>query len=147
MVGFLTVVHPCQCRLIFPFSFAVDADHDLLTCGDCQREFVLSDIVQFVQHKVNRCNCVKDKCSTFCDADDFDESDAISSVISNNHTSISAPIARKESECRNRTTQLQDEISDHRTDKQLTIDIAVNTDHHLENSNYAGECLTSFFFI
>ena len=27
-----------------------------MTCGDCQREFVLSDIVKFIQHKVSRCN-------------------------------------------------------------------------------------------
>ncbi|ELU08838.1 hypothetical protein CAPTEDRAFT_190907, partial [Capitella teleta] len=118
------------------YNSRVDADHDLLTCGDCQREFVLSDIVQFVQHKVNRCNCVKDKCSSFCD-DDFDEADAISAVISNNRaTSISAPIARKESEShRDRTPKSQDNISDH-TDKQLTIDIAVNTDHQ-EHINYS----------
>lgn len=29
---------------------------DILTCGSCQKTFALSDIVRFIQHKVNQCN-------------------------------------------------------------------------------------------
>ncbi|CAG0913423.1 unnamed protein product [Notodromas monacha] len=29
---------------------------DMLTCGVCSKEFVLEDIVKFIQHKVNSCN-------------------------------------------------------------------------------------------
>jgi len=29
---------------------------DLLTCGECQKEFLLGDINQFIVHKANRCN-------------------------------------------------------------------------------------------
>ena len=34
----------------------MEDDHDLLTCGKCQREFALYDINKFIQHKVSRCN-------------------------------------------------------------------------------------------
>lgn len=40
---------------------------DLLTCGVCQREFALSDIVKFIQHKVHSCN--KENCLLY-DGDD-----------------------------------------------------------------------------
>ena len=89
----------------------VEAEQDILTCGDCQREFILSDIVKFVQHKVNRCNCAKDKCQPFCEDREFedeeDNEDSLSTptvgasastpIISNKRPSISAPIALKES--------------------------------------------------
>ena len=41
--------------LDYSFSFAEDLE-DLLTCGVCQKEFLLSDILKFIQHKINRCN-------------------------------------------------------------------------------------------
>lgn len=48
----------------FPFSADTDATQssggtdqvDLLTCGQCQRVFLLSDICRFVQHKVAGCS-------------------------------------------------------------------------------------------
>ncbi|XP_077537161.1 BCL11 transcription factor chronophage isoform X4 [Haemaphysalis longicornis] len=47
---------------------------DFLTCGVCQKEFALSDIVRFIQHKVHSCN--KENCLLFDGAaandDDFD---------------------------------------------------------------------------
>ncbi|CAN8000392.1 unnamed protein product, partial [Ixodes hexagonus] len=55
---------------LFSFS-AVEPEHllqqDLLTCGVCQREFALSDIVKFIQHKVHSCN--KENCLLY-DGDD-----------------------------------------------------------------------------
>ena len=83
--------------------FAVETEQDILTCGDCQREFILGDIVKFVQHKVNRCNCNKEKCQSYDDHDfpDGEDNDDMSSaaltptVISNKRPSISAPIALK----------------------------------------------------
>ncbi|TMW48534.1 hypothetical protein DOY81_006385 [Sarcophaga bullata] len=35
---------------------ADSAAQDMLTCGTCQKVFVLSDIVKFIQHKVLQCN-------------------------------------------------------------------------------------------
>ena len=32
-----------------------------MTCGECQKEFLLCDIVEFLQHKVNRCNKENEK--------------------------------------------------------------------------------------
>ena len=87
------------------FSFpTVEPDHDLLTCVDCHKEFPLSDIVKFIEHKVSRCN--KENIQPFNseddhrrdnnnkEADDDDDSEAMS-VISSRRTSISAPIARR----------------------------------------------------
>ena len=74
----------------------VEHEQDYLTCGDCQREFLLSDIVKFIQHKVNRCN--KENVDPFED-NEFDneseENEAVSGVINARRTSISAPIARR----------------------------------------------------
>ncbi|KAH9375101.1 hypothetical protein HPB48_010361 [Haemaphysalis longicornis] len=59
--------------------FVVEPEHllqqqDFLTCGVCQKEFALSDIVRFIQHKVHSCN--KENCLLFDGAaandDDFD---------------------------------------------------------------------------
>lgn len=44
---------------MFFFSlFAAEAEllQDTLTCGSCQKVFVLSEIVKFIQHKVHSCN-------------------------------------------------------------------------------------------
>jgi len=35
---------------------SIEADKDFLTCGDCQKDFPLGDIVTFIQHKVHHCN-------------------------------------------------------------------------------------------
>ena len=84
---------------VFLCVFPVVAAQDIITCGDCQQEFALSDILHYVQHKVNRCN--KENEEPFeTRSEEYEEPDgdqqAISSaVISNRRTSISAPIARK----------------------------------------------------
>lgn len=41
--------------LLLDLSFTEELE-DLLTCGVCQKEFLLSDILKFIQHKINRCN-------------------------------------------------------------------------------------------
>ena len=70
----------------------VEPEQDVLTCGNCQKDFLLSEITKFIQHKVSRCN--KENVEPFDEiSGDFDES--ISSVISSRRTSISAPIANK----------------------------------------------------
>ncbi|XP_013771661.1 B-cell lymphoma/leukemia 11B-like [Limulus polyphemus] len=43
---------------------------DVLTCGVCQKDFVLSDIVKFIQHKVHSCN--KENCRYYGNGN-FDE--------------------------------------------------------------------------
>ena len=102
---------------------SVEPEQDLLTCGDCQREFALSDIVHFIQHKVSRCN--KENVQPAFDAchdEDEDGNDddhhepfgrniegdrggggsrsrsLLASIISSHRTSISAPINRKDPE-------------------------------------------------
>ena len=90
-----------------PFwPFPVEPEQDFLTCGDCQREFLLSDILKFIQHKVNRCN--KENVDPYAGdgefedgAEDQGQSAAVggntpgSGVINARRTSISAPIARR----------------------------------------------------
>jgi hypothetical protein len=73
----------------------VEPEQDVLTCGNCQKEFLLSEITKFIQHKVSRCN--KENVEPFDETgDDFDANDeSMSSVISSRRTSISAPIAHK----------------------------------------------------
>ena len=49
---------------LFFFFLLTDSDsteaettvQDILTCGSCQKQFALSDIVKFIQHKVVQCN-------------------------------------------------------------------------------------------
>lgn len=54
-------------------------DRDLLTCGGCRTEFLLSDIIQFICHKSSCCktsagNCAADR-STTTDDDDSDSNE------------------------------------------------------------------------
>ncbi|TEA23020.1 hypothetical protein DBR06_SOUSAS12510011, partial [Sousa chinensis] len=35
---------------------APEGDHDLLTCGQCQMNFPLGDILIFIEHKRKQCN-------------------------------------------------------------------------------------------
>ncbi|KAH6926042.1 hypothetical protein HPB50_013087 [Hyalomma asiaticum] len=64
--------------IILPLFVTVEPEHllqqqDFLTCGVCQKEFALSDIVRFIQHKVHSCN--KENCLLFDGSpgeDDFD---------------------------------------------------------------------------
>lgn len=66
---FLNLLSSCL-TIAFAFVFTADADPahstggtdqvDLLTCGQCQRSFPLSDICRFVQHKVAGCSGGKD---------------------------------------------------------------------------------------
>ncbi|KAK8777215.1 hypothetical protein V5799_029445 [Amblyomma americanum] len=66
---------------------------DFLTCGVCQKEFALSDIVRFIQHKVHSCN--KENCLLFDGAagdDDFDADRAdlpVGSAAANNSNNSS----------------------------------------------------------
>ena len=74
---------------------SVEPDQDFVTCGDCQREFLLSDFVKYIQHKVNRCN--KENVEPY-DGHDFEEDadpEATPSVITTQRTSISAPIQQE----------------------------------------------------
>ena len=82
--------------LSLPLSLSrtVEPEQDLLTCGNCQREFLLSEILKFIQHKVTRCN--KENVQPFDEhgGSDIDDNSQ-SAIISNRRTSISAPIAHK----------------------------------------------------
>ncbi|CAM1309855.1 Uncharacterised protein g5263 [Pycnogonum litorale] len=82
----------------------VDTLPDLLTCGVCQKNFNLSDILRFIQHKVNRCNkenylvqCRDDEDGGDDDDDDDDDDDCMDDVVQINskRPSISAPIISK----------------------------------------------------
>ncbi|GAB0088627.1 B-cell lymphoma/leukemia 11A [Sergentomyia squamirostris] len=73
---------------------------DILTCGSCQKTFALSDIVRFIQHKVNQCNkenygqCFQGGAPGERDGDDGRPL----SLVNTRRPSISAPIsARKPS--------------------------------------------------
>jgi hypothetical protein len=65
-------------NLTVPFPFvSADAEissghqQDVLTCGFCQKNFLLSDIVKFIQHKVLACN--KENYNYHCDPHDSDD--------------------------------------------------------------------------
>lgn len=84
---------------LMPCVVTVEPEQDFITCGDCQREFVLSDIVRFIQHKVNRCNKenVQPDFPNNTDYGHCDDDDDPVSVINSRRTSvsISAPIREK----------------------------------------------------
>ena len=94
-------------NFIYLFIFPAEPEQDFVTCGDCQREFNLCDIVKFIQHKVNRCN--KENVEPHENSDSFErdggEESRSSSHISNRRTSISAPIANRS------TPELRDKAS------------------------------------
>ncbi len=76
--------------------FVVEPEQDYLTCGDCQRDFLLSDILKFIQHKINRCN--KENVDPFDEnyfEDEEEQQESMSSVITSHRTSISAPITQR----------------------------------------------------
>ncbi|KAI5699724.1 hypothetical protein M8J75_007604 [Diaphorina citri] len=72
---------------------------DVLTCGFCQKNFLLSDIVKFIQHKVLACN--KENYNYHCDPHDSDDGGTGSpgsslplGVVNIRRPSISAPIKK-----------------------------------------------------
>ncbi len=107
------LLYHCSCALTnltqsLTFLLAAEPEQDFITCGDCQHEFKLCDIVKFIQHKVNGCN--KENVDPFNEhndsgapeppealaiAGDGPSSSSGSSLISNRRTSISAPIANR----------------------------------------------------
>lgn len=70
---------------------------DILTCGSCQKHFALSEIVRFIQHKIQQCNKENyGQCMTqgpLNDRDGGDDGRPLS--LSNRRPSISAPIANR----------------------------------------------------
>ena len=83
--------------MLFYFLFSAEQEQqDFITCGDCQHEFKLCDIVKFIQHKVNGCNKENvDPYENNDPADDSPEGTEAVSLIGNRRTSISAPIANR----------------------------------------------------
>jgi len=59
-------------------------EEDLLTCGDCLREFLLSDIVDFIHHKVLHCR--RARCAvTSAPTADNDRDDKDGNQVSQRH--------------------------------------------------------------
>lgn len=71
---------------------------DMLTCGVCQKPFMLADIVKFIQHKVLACNKENYSCgegNIIDSADSDDGSGGISlGVVNTRRPSISAPMKK-----------------------------------------------------
>lgn len=74
-----------------------DGHQDILTCGVCQKPFALSDIVRFIQHKVQTCNKENfAQCYINPERDrDNDDGSLPLSTINSRRPSISAPISSK----------------------------------------------------
>lgn len=47
--------HPLEPSLAHTLPPGLHADHDLLTCGQCQMTFPLGDILLFIEHKKKQC--------------------------------------------------------------------------------------------
>lgn len=108
----------------------MEPEQDYLTCGDCQKDFLLSDIVKFIQHKINRCN--KENVDPYedneYDEDEEDDQDSVvsNSVISARRTSISAPIAQRKASTPEHETGLK-EASELRRPRPVCVDASANT--------------------
>ncbi|XP_060531916.1 B-cell lymphoma/leukemia 11A isoform X2 [Cylas formicarius] len=74
-----------------------DSHQDILTCGICQKSFALSDIVRFIQHKIQTCNKENfGQCFNNVERDrDNDDANLPLSTINSRRPSISAPITSK----------------------------------------------------
>ncbi|KAG5872806.1 hypothetical protein JTB14_038181 [Gonioctena quinquepunctata] len=74
-----------------------DQHQDILTCGVCEKSFVLSDIVRFIQHKVSSCNKENfGQCYSNNDRErENDDGNLPLSTINTRRPSISAPISSK----------------------------------------------------
>ncbi|CAL1270276.1 unnamed protein product [Larinioides sclopetarius] len=74
---------------------------DTLTCGSCQKVFVLSEIVKFIQHKVHSCNkennfiILEDGGQPDFDSDDKEDPPGPLIAASKGPPSISAPICNR----------------------------------------------------
>lgn len=91
-----------KCNVV-SLSVSADADmpgqhQDILTCGVCQKPFMLADIVKFIQHKVLACNKENYSCgeeNIIDSADSDDGSGGISlGVVNTRRPSISAPMKK-----------------------------------------------------
>lgn len=51
----LLPLHPLDPGLAHALPPGLHADHDLLTCGQCQMTFPLGDILLFIEHKKKQC--------------------------------------------------------------------------------------------
>ncbi|XP_076314006.1 BCL11 transcription factor A-like isoform X2 [Tachypleus tridentatus] len=69
---------------------------DVLTCGVCQKDFALSDIVKFIHHKVHSCN--KENCVYYGDEDFEKRSEGNSDIFRSRRSSVSATLCKKDSE-------------------------------------------------
>ena len=102
----------------FLFSVEPEPEPDHLTCGECQQDFQLGDIVHFIQHKVLRCETEKvasDSCVNPEDDQSPDQEGLPSeskAVICSHRTSISAPISqrRQTSELRDKSKSQSSEV-------------------------------------
>ncbi|XP_013773270.1 B-cell lymphoma/leukemia 11A-like [Limulus polyphemus] len=76
---------------------------DILTCGVCQKDFALSDILKFIQHKVRSCN--KENCLLYDERNDIsgEENEEDTTAMPTRRSSISAPISKGNS---NRSTPI-----------------------------------------
>ncbi|XP_030759019.1 B-cell lymphoma/leukemia 11B isoform X3 [Sitophilus oryzae] len=74
-----------------------DSHQDILTCGICQKHFALSDIVRFIQHKIQTCNKENfGQCYINPERErDNDDGSLPLSSINSRRPSISAPISSK----------------------------------------------------
>ncbi|CAH1124184.1 unnamed protein product [Ceutorhynchus assimilis] len=74
-----------------------DPHQDILTCGVCQKPFALSDIVRFIQHKIQTCNKENfGQCYVNPDRErDNDDGSLPLGTINTRRPSISAPISSK----------------------------------------------------
>ncbi|KAL1489598.1 hypothetical protein ABEB36_013547 [Hypothenemus hampei] len=77
----------------------VDDHQDILTCGVCQKPFALSDIVRFIQHKIQTCNKENfGQCYVNAERErDNDDGSLPLGTINSRRPSISAPISSKKS--------------------------------------------------
>lgn len=117
---------------IFFFSFliSVEQENDLLVCGDCQTNFPLKDIQKFIKHKVLRCN--KENISVLDSEAEYDDDDSESETISqigSKQPSISAPIARKESQDTKHSPRPSEPM------KELNRSLDTNSNKHKEDEN------------
>lgn len=108
----------------------MEQENDLLVCGDCQTNFPLKDIQKFIKHKVLRCN--KENISVLDSEAEYDDDDSESETISqigSKQPSISAPIARKESQDTKHSPRPSEPM------KELNRSLDTNSNKHKEDEN------------
>lgn len=126
---------------------------DTLTCGVCQKDFALADIVKFIQHKVLTCNKENYQCKTSengtggnsgeSDVEGATNNNNNNNSTNNNNNVVTSPITlqRRKSQENNKSDLDKSTSSEDDENKDKDINVDGNAAADSSNSHVKSESL------